>query len=108
MIEEVNRRRKLMTQENITTEALTVAGYPLAEEMVNLVNTDMLQFWDEHEPVEYLWTEKRKVVSLIDEQGKDFIFKREDGGQLGVWKEYFLDPEQWKKNRVLKMQGITY
>lgn len=98
-----------MAVQPITDEQLAEQGYPSAEQMLELVNNDLLPFFAEQK------TSKQpsasltyKVLELLGESDKDFIFKREDGYQLGAWKEYFLNPTLWKKNRLLKIQGLVY
>lgn len=94
----------------INTNDLTSQGYPGEAEMVDLVNSDLLLFFDEvkHEPLNFRFSDEYKVIELIGESGKDFLFKRADGKELAVWKDYFLNPELWKQQRQLKIQGLTY
>lgn len=97
-----------MTFQTVTTEQLAEQGYPAQPMMVELVNADLLPFFAEHDRNKFPIVTAYEVTALLGENGKDFIFQRSDGKQLGAWKEYFLNPEQWKLNRLLKMQGITY
>lgn len=94
----------------INIDDLASQGYPGEAEMVELVNSDLLRFFDEvkHEPVGFQFSDEYKVTELIGESGKDFLFKRVDGKELAVWKDYFLNPELWKQQRQLKIQGIPY
>lgn len=84
--------------------------YPTSGQMVDMVNNDLLPFIDELEPneTEHFWVETSAVASLEGEDGKVFSFRKTDGAVLGVWKEYFLNPEEWKKNRVKKKAGQVY
>lgn len=83
-------------------------NYPDNDTMVKMVNEDLLQFFDDYNPSEYKSVEENQVSEIIGEDGKVFVFNRVKGGTLGVWKDYFLDPELWKQNRLKKMQGLKY
>lgn len=94
----------------VKTDDLAANGYPTETVMVELVNSDLLRFFDEvkAEAGTFQFSEEYKVTELIGESGKDFLFKRADGKELAVWKDYFLNPELWKQQRQLKLQGIVY
>ena len=82
----------------ITEDQLENLGYS-EPEMVKLVNTDLLPFFEEYSLTGFQFTKLYKVVQLLGEKGKDFIFRREDGKMLGVWKDYFAAPDDWKADR---------
>ena len=79
-----------------------------AKRMVNLVNSDLLPFFDENKPTDEPWTVKDQVVELVGVDEKVYIFTRTQGGQIGVWREYFENPTQWKQNRLRKWAGLPY
>lgn len=82
-----------------TDSDLTEKGYPVSDEMVKMVNTDLLPFFAENFPSP-LKEAYAPVATLEGFEGYDFVFIREDGSRLGIWEEYFKDPEGWKAHRL--------
>ncbi len=78
------------------------------EKMVKMVNEDLLPFFDDYNPSEFKSVDEYEVTKLIGEDGKVFVFETTKQGHVGIWKDYFIDPEQWKHNRLRKWQGLTY
>lgn len=78
------------------------------QSMVAAVNDDLLPFYDEHSEMDFNFSKEYKVSNLLGESGKDYIFERVSGGQIGIWKDYFVNPEEWKRERELKLKGLFY
>jgi hypothetical protein len=99
----------MSSEQQVVKEKLKEQGYPSVEKMVELVNTDLLPFFDEHKPIEgHSAVEADKVEDVVADSGKVLLFSKADGSTLGVWKEYFLDTELWKQERLKKWAGEVY
>lgn len=86
-----------MSNANVTFDTVQDYGYPSADVMVEMVNNDLLPFFEKHFPTN---VGEVKVVSLIKVEYPDFIFERADGNSLAVWESYFQNPKQWKQHRL--------
>jgi hypothetical protein len=92
----------------VVKETLESQGYPSADKMVELVNNDLLPFFDEHKPTHETNIGSNHVVDIVAVSGKVFLFEKADGQTIGIWKEYFLEPEVWKSERLKKWAGQVY
>jgi hypothetical protein len=90
------------------SDTIPLPGPTDAGTMVDLVNSDLLPFFDENKPADEPWSVKDQVVELVGVDEKVYIFTRSQGGQIGVWREYFANPDQWKQNRLRKWAGLPY
>lgn len=89
----------------ISNTDLTARTAPTTDEMLEMLNVDVLPFFDGYDENNFSFTEKYRAVSVIAETENGFVVSLNDGKELEISKSYFQFPGTEKENTIAKLKN---
>jgi hypothetical protein len=78
---------------------------PTTAEMLEMLNVDVLPFFDGYDESTFSFSEKYRAVSVIAETENGFVVSLNDGKEIEVSKAYFQFPGTEKENTLFALKN---
>lgn len=97
-------KEKKMTK--IANTDLTAIVAPTTDEMIEMLNVDVLPFFDGYDADTFSFAEKHRAASVTGETETGFVIALTDGKEVEVSKAYFQFPGTEKENAVSSLKKV--
>lgn len=87
----------------IANTDLTAITAPTTDEMLEMLNVDVLPFFDGYDADTFSFTEKHRAASVVAETETGFVVALNDGKEVEVSKAYFQFPGTEKEKTIAKL-----
>lgn len=90
----------------MTNTDLTAIIAPTTDEMIEMLNVDVLPFFDGYDEETFSFAEKHRAVSIVSETENGFAVSLTDGKEVEVSKAYFQFPGTEKENTIQTLKSV--
>ena len=90
----------------IANPDFTAITAPTTDEMLEMLNVDVLPFFDGYDEDTFSFTEKYRAVSVVAETENGFVVSLEDGKELEISKSYFKFPGTEKAATIAALTNV--
>lgn len=78
---------------------------PTNDEMLEMLNVDVLPFYDDYEAESFSFTEKYRAIAIVSESESNIVFALNNGAEVEIAKSYFRFPKAEKSSTIERLQG---
>lgn len=78
---------------------------PTKDEMLEMLNVDVLPFFDDYEAESLSFTEKYRAVAIVAEAENDVAAALNNGTEVAIAKSYFQFPKAEKASTIERLRG---
>lgn len=81
------------------------SSLPTNDEMLEMLNVDVLPFFDDYEAESLSFTEKYRAIAIVSESESNIAFALNNGAEVEIEKSYFRFPKAEKASTIECLQG---
>lgn len=85
------------------TDNKATVELPSDEILIEMVNVDILPFFDDYDSEQYVFEAKLRAVEVSDRDVANVFFSLNNGEILPIPAEYFLHPVIWKETVINRL-----
>lgn len=91
---------------NATNHGKNIPGtFPPASEMLELLNVDIMPYFDEYDAATFTFTEKYRAVAVVSQTSRDLTVELNDGQKVQISNIYFEFSHSEKNNVLRRLLG---
>lgn len=91
--------------EKITTTNLSATTAPTTTEMLEMLNVDVLPFFDGYDEETFSFAENHRAVAVVSETENGFVISLNAGQEIEVSKAYFKFPGTEKEATLTSLKN---
>lgn len=85
------------------TDNKTAVELPSKDILIEMVNVDILPFFDDYDTEQYTFEAKLRAVDVVDQDVANVFLSLNNGEILPIPVEYFLHPVIWKETVINRL-----